>query len=99
MKSTIKILTFALLLSGLCSCNFKNKRQDYADLLIEKIETFKKTNNRLPKDVSEMGLNEKMDSPAFYRMETDSTYIVWYGLTLGASRTYWSSTKKWAEGG
>jgi hypothetical protein len=98
MKPIIKILTIVLLI-GIYSCEFKNDRQEYAEMLIEKVEKFKKTNNRLPKDVTELGLNEKMDSPAFYEMETDSTYIVWYGLSVGESKVFKSSTKKWTEEG
>ena len=88
-----------ILLIGLYSCESKNDRQEYAEMLIEKVETFKKTNNRLPKNVSELGLTEKMDSPAFYQMETDTTYMVWYGLSVGESKIYKSSTKKWTEEG
>ncbi|WP_090230671.1 hypothetical protein [Lutibacter maritimus] len=98
MKSTIKILTIVLFI-GLYSCEFKNDRQEYAEMLIAKVETFKKTNNRLPKNVSELGLTEKMDSPAFYQMETNTTYIVWYGLSVGESKIYKSSTKKWTKEG
>ena len=98
MKPILKILTFVLLF-GLYSCEFKNERQEYAEMLIEKVETFKKENNRLPKDVSELGLTEKMDSPAFYQIQTESTYIVWYGLSVGESKVYRSSTKKWTEEG
>ncbi|PVW11406.1 hypothetical protein DDV96_15765 [Marixanthomonas spongiae] len=98
MKSVIKILTIVLLI-GIYNCEFKNDRQEYAEMLIEKVEKFKKTNNRLPKDVTELGLNEKIDSPAFYEMETDSTYIVWYGLSVGVSKVFKSSTKKWPEEG
>ncbi|MCB0517279.1 MAG: hypothetical protein KDD49_14555, partial [Bacteroidetes bacterium] len=82
MKPTIKILTLVLL-CGLHSCN---ERQEYAEMLIEKVETFKKENNRLPKDVSELGLTEKLDNPAFYQIQTDSTYMVWYGLSVGESK-------------
>ena len=64
MKRIIKILTLVLLF-GLYSCEFNNERQEYAEMLIERVETFKTKNNRLPKDVSELGLIEKMDSPAF----------------------------------
>ncbi len=98
MKPIIKILTF-ILLFGLNSCEFNNEQQEYAEMLIEKVETFKKENNRLPKDVSELGLTEKMDSPAFYQIQTDSTYMVWYGLSVGESKVYRSSTKKWTEEG
>jgi len=98
MKRTIKILTLVLLF-GIYSCEFNNERQEYAEMLIEKVETFKKENNRLPNDVSELGLTEKMDIPAFYQMQTDSTYMVWYGLSVGESKVYRSSTKKWTEEG
>ena len=99
MKSTIKTLTVTLIVIGLFSCEFNNEKQDYADMLIEKVETFKKTNNRLPKDVSELGLTEQMDSPAFYQIESDSIYMVWYGLSVGESKVYRSSTKKWTKEG
>ena len=98
MKRIIKILTLVLLF-GLYSCEFNNERQDYAEMLIEKIETFKTKNNRLPKDLSELGLIEKMDSPAFYQIQTDSTYMVWFGLSIGESKVYRSATKKWTEEG
>lgn len=98
MKRIIKILTLVLLF-GLYSCEFKNERQEYAEMLIEKVETFKINNNRLPKDVSELGLTEKMDSPAFYQIKSDSTYMIWYGLSVGESKVYRSATKKWTEEG
>ena len=98
MKTTIKILTI-ILFFGIFSCAIKSENQEYAEMLIEKVETFKKNNNRLPKNVSEFGLTEFMDSPAFYQLETDSTYIVWYGLSVGESKTYRSSTKKWTKEG
>ena len=98
MKRIIKILTLVLLF-GLFSCEFNNKHQEYAEMLIEKVETFKRGNNRLPKNVSELGLTEKMDSPAFLEIQTDSTYMVWYGLSVGESKVYRSETKKWTEEG
>ena len=93
MKSIIKILPLILSI-GFFSCEFKSERQDYSEMLIEKVENFKRINNRLPKDISELGLIEKMDSPAFYQLETDSTYIVWYGLSVGESKVYKSSKKQ-----
>ncbi|MBL7472080.1 hypothetical protein [Robertkochia sediminum] len=98
MKRIVKILIL-ILLFGLYGCEFNNERQEYAEMLIEKIEKFKTKNNRLPKDVSELGLTEKMDSPAFYQIQTDSTYMVWYGLSVGESKVYRSATKKWTKEG
>lgn len=98
MKSTIKIVTIIFLI-GLSGCEFKHDRHEYAEILIETVEAHKKKNNRLPVDVSELGLTEKTDSPAFYQKETDSTYKVWYGLSVGESKVYRSSTKEWTEEG
>lgn len=94
LKNLSKILTVVLLF-GLYSCSFKNEKQEYADMIIEKVETFRKENNRLPRDVSELGLVERMDGPAYYQLQTDSTYLVWYGLGLGESKIYRSATNKW----
>ncbi len=98
MNNTIKILTI-IIFFVIYGCELKNENKEYADMLIEKVEKFKKENNRLPKNVSEFGLTELMDSPAFYQMENDSTYIVWLGLSVGESKVYSSSTKKWTTGG
>ena len=94
MKMTIKILTI-ILLFGLYSCDRKSDRQEYAEMIIEKVYIFKKENNRLPKNVSEIGLIELEDSPAFYEQKTDSTFIVWFGLSVGESKVYSSLNKKW----
>lgn len=76
-------------------CTIENNRKSYAEMLIEKVEEFEKKHKRLPNSISEFGLKEKEDSPAYYQKTSDSTYIVWYGLSLGESNIYHSHTKKW----
>lgn len=76
-------------------CTIENDRKSYAEMLIEKVEEFEEKHKRLPKSVSELGLIEKEDSPAYYQKTSDSTYIIWYGLSLGASNIYHSHTEKW----
>ena len=93
-----KILICVLLFS-ICGCSVENKREKYAELIIEKVEQFKTEKNRLPKNVSEIGLVELENSKAFYERKTDSTYIVWFGLSIGESKTYNSSKKEWTKGG
>ncbi|MCD8448058.1 hypothetical protein [Tenacibaculum finnmarkense] len=93
-----KILIYVLLFS-ICSCSVENEREKYAELIIEKVEQFKTEKNRLPKNVSEIGLVELENSKAFYEKKTDSTYIVSFGLSLGESKTYNSSKKEWTKGG
>lgn len=88
-----------LLFLTVVSCDFKSDKEEYAEMIIENVEEFKDQNGRLPKNVSEIGLTEMEDSPAFYDTTSDSTYKVWYGLSLGESNTYNSETKKWTRGG
>ncbi|WP_413533832.1 hypothetical protein [Empedobacter brevis] len=96
--STILIFILSFLI-GITSCNFKSDEQQYAEELIEKVEFFRKINNRIPDNVSEIGILEEMDSPAFYQKENDSTYIIWYGLGIGESNVYNSLTKEWKKEG
>ncbi|TDT46574.1 hypothetical protein CLV90_0628 [Maribacter spongiicola] len=98
MKTYFKILVIVLFLI-MYSCTFKDEKEEYANILIQKVERFKKENGRFPKKISEIGLKEAMEGPAFYQLENDSTYIVWYGLGLGESNTYSSSTNSWTIGG
>jgi len=94
VRMRFKILVFIFLLTFI-SCSIENEREKYAQLIIEKVEKFKSDKNRLPENVSEIGLVELENSEAFYEKKTDSTYIVWFGLSLGESKTYNSSTKEW----
>ena len=98
MRKKYKILICVLLFAGY-SCSVENDREKYAELIIEKVEQFKTEKNRLPKNVTEIGLIELENSKAFYEKKTDSTYIVWFGLSLGESKTYNSTTKEWDKGG
>tara|TARA_R110000823_G_scaffold279220_1_gene397534 strand:+ start:183 stop:473 length:291 start_codon:yes stop_codon:yes gene_type:complete len=93
-----KILICVILFT-VCSCKVENDRENYAKSIIEKVEKFKTEKNRLPKNVSEIGLVELENSKAFYEKKTDSTYIVWFGLSLGESKTYNSTTREWTKGG
>jgi hypothetical protein len=98
VKQKIKILVIILFIT-LFSCSVENERQEYAELIIEKVEKFKLENNRLPKNVTEIGLIDLENSKAFYEKRNDSTYIVWFGLGVGESKIYNSTTKDWIISG
>lgn len=99
MNIRSKIFTIALLLGLNSCCDLTCERHQYAEIIIEKVETFEDENGRLPKDVSELGLTEMVNSPAFYQLTNDTTYMVWYGLGVGESKVYLSTTKNWTEEG
>jgi hypothetical protein len=68
-------------------------------MMIQKIDSIESAHKHLPKDVSEIGPIEKLDSPAFYQKTGDTTYMIWYGLGLSSSMVYYSTTKTWREEG
>ena len=81
-------------------CNPYAEEQEYADRIIESVEKYRTENGNLPENLEKLGFEEKMDSPAFYRKDSDSTYVVWYGIAgVGNSMVYHSSTKIWKEEG
>ncbi len=63
--------------------------------VVAKIEKFKKEKGRLPDSLSEIGVVETESGPIFYKKESETKYIVWFGQELGESATYDSDTKKW----
>lgn len=90
----MKFIKYTLLIL-LVSCFIKSDKEKYAELLIEKVENFKLLKNRLPKNSKELGLEESENSKAFYQLETDTSYIIWYGLNLGESKVYYSIHQQW----
>lgn len=84
---------YLVILITFISC--KDVRYEYSLQLIQQVEQYKKEKKRLPFNLDEIGIQEKEDSPAHYKKESDSTYIIWYGTTLGESKTYFSKTQRW----
>ena len=75
----------------------KDSKHEFSLQLIDKIEKFKRDNGVLPTETKQISIKEREDSPAYYKKIADSTYIIWYGLSLGESRTYYSDKKIWLE--
>lgn len=84
-------------LFSVLSCAGYRERQlkKQGDLVISKIETFRKDKNKLPETLSEIGLKDTEDGPIYYKKESDTKYIIWFGTQLGESATYESDTKEW----
>ncbi len=66
-----------------------------ADRVIQKIETYKITYNRLPSSLEEIGERVSEAGPIFYKKINNTEYEIWFGTTLGESMTYNSETQKW----
>jgi hypothetical protein len=40
-------------------------------------------------------MKETENGPIYYKKESDTEYVVWFGTQLGESVTYDSETKEW----
>jgi len=62
---------------------------------VAQIEKFRNEKGRLPNSLSEAGIVETESGPIYYRKESESKYILWFGKELGESVVYNSETKQW----
>ena len=84
-----------ILLASLFLVSCKDHREAFANTIIQKVEEYKASNKKLPKNLKELGFEDSETSPAYYQKLSDTTYEVWYGLSLGESKTYTSKNKQW----
>jgi uncharacterized membrane protein len=62
--------------------------------IIAQVEAFRQSHGRLPDTLGEVGITDP-NIRVFYRKTNDHEYVVWFGISVGESETYDSSTKKW----
>ena len=62
--------------------------------VVSLVEAFRTTHSYLPERLKDIGVNEA-DLNVFYRKVSDQEYEVWFGTSVGESKTYNSLTKKW----
>lgn len=89
-------LIFAFLGIFALACGYGEKLKA-GNETVAKIEKFKDENKRLPNSLSEIGIVEDESGPIYYRKDSETKYIVWFGKELGESATYDSDTKKWSN--
>ena len=97
MKSGIALLVLCLVLA-VSGCETREQRLvKQGNELIEQITSFQKANNRLPENVGELGIEEKMEGPLYYQKLSPQHYIVHFGTTVGKSMIYRSEKRAWAD--
>jgi hypothetical protein len=79
-----------------CALNDRETRLiKEGNVLIGKIELFKRDQGRLPDSLSEIGIEEKEEGPLYYEKKSNTKYVLWFGTELGESIVYDSDHKKW----
>lgn len=92
MKQLTITILFSCIVTIFISCDNTEKT---GNEVIKKIENYRSKNNRLPESLTNIGIEEKEEGPIYYRKDSETDYVVWYGLTIGESRIYDSKTKTW----
>lgn len=77
--------------------NEKNNYQKCGAFLIDKIETFRQTENRLPNSVEELGLEEPMNSGPYYERKDSVNYVIFFTIGFDEMLIYYSDKKEWKK--
>ena len=93
LKVILTVLSAAFFVSSL-ACSYSEKLAK-GNEVIAKIESFRKEKGRLPNSLSEIRIEETESGSIYYRKESESKYILWFGKELGESVAYDSDTKQW----
>lgn len=87
-----------LLSSSLIACNDRDKILiSQGNTLVNKVELYRQKNGELPTSLSDIGIIEKAEGPLYYQKKDSTRYIIWFGNSLGESKTYYSDSKKWED--
>lgn len=92
MKSELFLPLSLSLLIFACGANEKLKQ---GNEVAAKVEKFKSEKGRLPNSLTEIGIVETESGPIYYKKESETKYILWFGKELGESVVYDSDTKRW----
>lgn len=69
--------------------------EDKGMYLIKKIETFRQHERRLPNNLTELGVEEPMNSGPYYEKVDSLHYTIYFVLGFDGYRQYNSKSKEW----
>lgn len=59
------------------------------------LESYRQQQGHYPDSLDQVSIAERLDGPIYYERESESSYRLWFGTTLGESLTYSSTEGKW----
>ena len=63
--------------------------------IVDRIENYKRNKKRLPKSLTELGINDPLDLVGIHYEEWDSTYALYYHAGFEEYYVYRSETRSW----
>ncbi len=103
MKRKLTIIIFISILIIVPVFIYELQRQENNDyyrrgsFLINKIETFKQIEKRLPDNIDELGLEEPMGEGPYYEKKDSINYIVFFNIGFDDVKIYYSNKKEWKD--
>lgn len=91
------IILYSMFFSWLTLLSCSHSRKEIGISVITKIEAYRLKHDKLPLDLNDIGLNYDESGPVYYTVLNDSVYEVYYGLDLGTSMVYNSTSKVWRK--
>lgn len=90
------LITIAISLA-LSACFRERKLRKEAEIIIEKVNNYKKINGKVPPNLTAIGIKESEEGPIYYTAWKDSVnYIIYYSSGgVGESEKYYSDSNQW----
>ena len=98
MKRTVLLCFILFLLAFLEGCmnKFIQENMQKGDMIVRQIEDYKVAHDSLPSNLLDVIQSEYVGNVLFcYEKVSDSSYVVWFGTTLGEGVYYDSDSQKW----
>lgn len=66
-------------------------------VLIDKIESYRRIHKRLPNSIESLGERETMSNGAYYEKVNDNTYKIYFCIGFDDYKVYNSKDNKWSD--
>ena len=94
LKIILVILVFGISVFLLVP-NRELRLRRQAEPIQASLESYRLQKGRYPHSLSEIGIVERDEGPLYYQRKSESSYILWFGLSLGESKIFESTDGQW----
>lgn len=102
MKRKIIILFIVIVAIGIGTIRILQYKEDKnykkrGEILISKIEEYRKQKGRIPDSLSDLEIAEEMGDGPYYEKKDSLHYIIYFNIGFDNTKIYYSKTKEWRE--
>lgn len=93
----VSVLIVLVIVALFLHSDERNEYKKRGTYLIDKIETFRQSEHRLPNSFEELGLEEPMSVGPYYEKIDSVNYVVFFAIGFDETLIYYSDKKEWKE--